>query len=161
MPFRKAWAPSSFPIGRLIFTMRYRSIPLRHFTALLTWRKAWKIDFSCKRDPYARIRRILLNILLNISQERRQQLSFAEGPAYLRILGFRKEREGLLHRLSQSASLPVITNLARQFSSLDEPARSMLEDEIRFTDLYMGHMPNKAKVLRGLDLTQPLLIWRS
>ncbi|MBC8543773.1 nucleotidyltransferase [Bianquea renquensis] len=126
----------------------------------------WNLDelvaaISCKRYPYARIRRILLNILLNISQERRQQLSFAEGPAYLRILGFRKEREGLLHRLSQSASLPVITNLARQFSSLDEPARSMLEDEIRFTDLYMGHMPNKAKVRRGLDLTQPLLIWRS
>lgn len=116
---------------------------------------------SCKRYPYARIRRILLNILLNIRQERRQQLGFADGPAYLRVLGFRKEREGLLHRLSQSASLPVITNLARQLSSLAEPARSMLDDEIRFTDLYMGHVPDKAKVQRGLDLTQPLLIWRS
>ncbi|MFQ9798391.1 MAG: nucleotidyltransferase family protein [Clostridia bacterium] len=109
MPFRKAWAPSfSDWSADFYYALSQHTPKTLHSIADMAeglenrlFRQAktiWNLDelvaaISCKRYPYARIRRILLNILLNISQERRQQLSFAEGPAYLRILGFRKERE--------------------------------------------------------------------
>ncbi len=95
-----------------------------------------------KRYPTSRLRRILLNILLNITTERKQELSFTAGPAYIRVLGFRREHQSLLSQLTQKSSLPVITNLARQIEQLPPVAKAMLEDEIHFSKVYATAHPN-------------------
>lgn len=88
-----------------------------------------------KRYPTSRIRRILLNILLDISKEKKTRLQFESGPGYLRILGVSGQNLDLLSRLSQQSRLPVITQL-KQMNSLPEAARLMLEDELRFSEVY-------------------------
>ncbi len=110
-----------------------------------------------KRYPRVRIRRILLNILLDMTRIQRARMEFHKGPGYIRVLGFRKEAEGLLSALISSARLPVVTNLPRQLRSLPEPAKRMLEAEIRYTDLYFAHVPGRA-FTRGAEFTRPLVI---
>ena len=112
---------------------------------------------STKRYPTARLRRILLNILLNITRERKEELSFAEGPAYIRVLGIKKEHLSLLGALSMKASLPVITNLAGQLPSLNEKAKGMLEDELVFTSIYRSLLPDPS-ALPASEKSVPLMI---
>lgn len=55
-----------------------------------------------KRYPQTRIKRIILNIILDIKK------AGPVSPSYIRILGVKKESRELLSMLSKSASLPVI-----------------------------------------------------
>lgn len=108
-----------------------------------------------KRYPTSRLRRILLNTLLNITTARKQELEFSKGPAYIRVLGFRKEHQALLSQLTQKASLPVITNLSRQLAHLPVRAKAMLEDEIRFSAIYSSIHP---VLQRDCEFRTPLII---
>lgn len=108
-----------------------------------------------KRYPTSRLRRILLNILLGITVSRKKELAFADGPAYIRVLGFRRDRQALLSQLTRTASLPVITNLARQFSELPPRAQAMLADEIRFSEIYAASHP---ALSRDCEYRSPLVI---
>lgn len=108
-----------------------------------------------KRYPTSRLRRILLNIFLDITRCRKEALAFSEGPPYLRILGFRRDQQALLSQLTQSASLPVITNIARDLPKLSGRARTMLKDEIRFSQVYASQHP---ALRRDSEYRQPLII---
>ncbi len=108
-----------------------------------------------KRYPTSRLRRILLNILLNITEDRKKELDYAAGPAYIRVLGFRREHQTLLSQLTQQASLPVITNLARQIEQLPPRAKAMLKDEIRFSEVYATAHPT---LNRDCEYRTPLII---
>ena len=108
-----------------------------------------------KRYPTSRLRRILLNILLNITTDRKQELNFIEGPAYIRVLGFRKDQQSLLSQLTQAATLPVITNLSRQIDHLPSRAQAMLEDEIRFSQIYSSIHP---VLHRDCEFRTPLIV---
>lgn len=108
-----------------------------------------------KRYPTSRLRRILLNILLNITTARKKELDYTAGPAYIRVLGFRREHQTLLSQLTQKASLPVITNLARQIDQLSPRAKAMLEDEIRFSEIYATAHPD---LNRDCEYRTPLVI---
>lgn len=107
-----------------------------------------------KRYPTSRLRRILLNILLDITRARKEELLYKQGPRYIRVLGFRKDQEALVSQLTDCASLPVIMNLPRQLTSLPAPARAMLEDEIRFSQIYgLAH----GQLRRDAEFRQPLI----
>lgn len=108
-----------------------------------------------KRYPTSRLRRILLNTLLNITKARKQELNFTEGPAYIRVLGFCREHQSLLSQLTQQATLPVITNLSRQIDTLPFTAKAMLEDEIRFSQIYAAHHKT---LQRDCEYRMPLVI---
>ena len=108
-----------------------------------------------KRYPTSRLRRILLNVLLNITVPRKQELGFFDGPTYIRILGFRREHQSLLSQLTRQADLPVITNLARQIGGLPPAAKSMLEDEIRFSQIYAISHSN---LNRDCEYRTPLIL---
>lgn len=108
-----------------------------------------------KRYPTSRLRRILLNTLLNITSARKQELQFSEGPTYIRVLGFRKEQQSLLSQLTQKASLPVITNLSRQFDQLPQKAQAMLKDEIRFSKIYSSI---HASLQQDCEFRTPLIV---
>ncbi len=125
---------------------------LRESVAYPGWEELLS-SLATKRYPTARLRRILLNIYLNITTEARAAVNFTQGPGYIRVLGFRKDRETLLSQLCKTASLPVVTSVVRP-PALSPAATKMLQDEIHFTDLYMSTLPRT----RDQEYRMPLVI---
>lgn len=89
-----------------------------------------------KRYPASRLRRILLNTLLDITVEKKESVSFKHGPAYIRVLGCRKGDEDLLSLLKKNASLPVMINPAKDASLLTPEAALLFTEELRFSRIY-------------------------
>ena len=56
----------------------------------------------------------------------------AQPVPYIRVLGFRREKEALLRRLHVAATVPVVTNL-KHINNLPENARAMLGQEMAAT----------------------------
>ena len=110
-----------------------------------------------KRYTTSRLRRILLNILLDITKERKEALSFAEGPDYIRVLGIKKEHLSLLGALSESSTLPIVTSLNHDLSSLSEKAVMMLEDELLFSRIYRSLLKDPS-ALSASEKSVPLMI---
>lgn len=88
-----------------------------------------------KDVTYTRVSRILIHLLLGISQEKEAIGKANDYIPYLRILGFRKT-SGVLAALKQNASVPIISKLADAKNRLPAQALSMLEDDIFAADLY-------------------------
>lgn len=65
-----------------------------------------------KRYTRTRLQRLLLHLLLGHSKEELNSSVLAEGPSYIRVLGFRESGRALLKQMKQSASLPVVTRPA-------------------------------------------------
>lgn len=61
-----------------------------------------------KRYTHTRLQRLLLHALLNHTKEEMTSSVLAEGPGYIRILGFRETGRVLLKRMKQSATLPIV-----------------------------------------------------
>ena len=109
-----------------------------------------------KRFTQTSIQRILINIILQISKDDFKQFEEKGGPQYIRVLGFKRSSQGLLTKLKDNASLPLIMNVAKDYNSLSPLARKMFDIEIRSTNLYetlesSSHLINK-------DYTHPLVI---
>ncbi len=87
------------------------------------------LDAVCsKRYTKSRIRRILINILLNIRKD-----DFIKKPPYTRVLGFNENGKNLLHTLRKTSSLPIITNI-NKFDSSDE-IKNILQFDILASDI--------------------------
>jgi hypothetical protein len=61
-----------------------------------------------KRYTHTRLQRLLLHILLNHTKEEMTPSVLAEGPGYIRILGFRESGRALLKEMKQKATLPIV-----------------------------------------------------
>ena len=91
---------------------------------------AFYAQANTRRYTEARVRRLLLWAFLGLTK--------ADRPAhvpYLRVLGLNERGGGLLRRMKQAASLPVITKPARA-RALEAEGRTLFELEGRCTDLY-------------------------
>ena len=87
-----------------------------------------------KRYTLSKIRRIFLNIILNVRKETFAQAQ-ERGPTYVRVLGFRKESQALMAQIKANSKIPLITNV-KHAEHLGAYARQMLESELRVTDIY-------------------------
>jgi len=88
-----------------------------------------------KRYTLSKIRRIILQILLNTTKESFGEFNNKTIP-YIRVLGFKKSSEHLLKELHRQASVPAITNLKQAKNLLDERRHNMLEYELMTSDIY-------------------------
>lgn len=70
-------------------------------------------ELKSRRYTHTRLQRLLLHILLNHSKEEMSPAALAQGPGYLRVLGFRESGRLLLKQMKQHASLPVVMSPAR------------------------------------------------
>ncbi|HBS44364.1 MAG TPA: nucleotidyltransferase [Paenibacillus sp.] len=61
-----------------------------------------------KRYTHTRLQRLLLHILLNHTKEEMTPSVLAEGPGYIRILGFRESGRALLKEMKLTATLPIV-----------------------------------------------------
>lgn len=103
-----------------------------------------------KRYTMARIKRILLHILLGFTRE---TLSACEEPSYLRVLGFRKDAQPLLKRIKESSRLALITKAA---AYKEHPAFQL---DLRAQDLWALCLPDPHKRAAGGDfLHSPVLL---
>lgn len=85
--------------------------------------------------PTSRIRRILLNILLNITKDKRRTYQLDVRAPYIRVLGLRKERTDLLSALDISC-VPVLRRAVRDQEDLDANAGRVFEEEKTFSSIY-------------------------
>lgn len=85
---------------------------------------------------YTRINRILLHLILQITEDTYALGRFLDYIPYLRILGFKKCNSSLLSVIKKSASVPMISKLADASVSLSPEAIKLLGKDIFAADLY-------------------------
>ena len=74
----------------------------------------------------ARLRRIALSIVLNITQE------LQDSPVpYVRVLGVRRDMSHLI----KSRNLPLLVDVKHGYEQLDQDAKDVFDVDIRATDL--------------------------
>lgn len=85
---------------------------------------------------YTTISRALLHILLHIKQTSMEKYDHAGLIGYARVLGMKKSAAPLLHTISKSSRLPLITRPAKAGEALSPAFMEMFEEDLRASDLY-------------------------
>lgn len=112
----------------------------------------------CTSKTYTKstVQRSLLRLLLEVKRDDiLDSPSHIKAP-YIRVLGCRKTGTGLLKSLCKNASVPVITNLNKQYSSLTVEQKKWIDYELKATKLYAYATANPQ--LAASDFTQPFII---
>jgi len=109
---------------------RFRNLSHEHnrLTALLDAVKT-------KRYTYTRIQRAALGVVLGMQSADLAAYEAAGGPAYIRVLGFRRSAASLLSEMTRRATLPVIAH-GKAMDELEGLAASMLAKEFEAGDIY-------------------------
>ena len=94
---------------------------------------------------YTRMNRILLHLILQMTQTDVKQYKETDYIPYLRILGFRKDASALLSALKKSAKVPVISKLSSALRTLDGTANQMLKQDIFSSELSEQQKTGKTK----------------
>ncbi|KYO66767.1 nucleotidyltransferase [Thermovenabulum gondwanense] len=111
-------------------------------------------NIKTKRYPETRIRRILTQILLNITKN---DLKYRK-PNYIRILGFSKKGFSLIKEIEKSSSLPIVIS-AKDINKLKDEQKKQIEKDILASDIYSLARPSKEQRIFGLDyFKKPIII---
>lgn len=94
---------------------------------------------------YTRMSRILMHLLLRITDADVKRYKEADYIPYLRILGFRKDSADLLSVLKKNVTVPVISKLSKSLHTFDGTAKYMLEQDIFAAELYEQQKAGKTK----------------
>ncbi len=95
-----------------------------------------------KDITYARVSRFLLHIILNITESDMCLLKESPVP-YIRILGFKKCRTDLLSYVSSLQLAPLLSNVKKAQSLLDDDALSLLKKDLFARELYLTKVAGK------------------
>lgn len=119
-------ADSNEEIANRLVKNRFQYTTLSEFCAL-----------NKSRDiTYTRMSRILLHLLLNMTDTDYNQGKSLDYIPYLRVLGFRKDSSALLGELKKTTTIPVISKLADAKNILCNDSFAILEKDIFAADLY-------------------------
>lgn len=108
---------------------------LRARDSFVSWTQFCQL-LKAKNTTYTRISRLLLHLILNITSDDYKILERKSPVPYLRVLGFRKSAASLLSSVKKSAGVPLITSAADAHHSLPPEALSLLQMDIRASDIY-------------------------
>ncbi len=112
---------------------------LKDFTSYTDFCK----QMQTKDITYARISRILLHILLDITEEKMQFLKNTPVP-FIRVLGFKKERMDLLSHIAELKIAPLLVNTKNSNELLSEEALSIFETDAFARELYLTKIEGKS-----------------
>ncbi|MNU66711.1 hypothetical protein D3C71_560320 [compost metagenome] len=87
-----------------------------------------------KRYTHTKLQRLLVHVLLGHNKLSFTRENLAEGPGYLRVLGFTDKGRELLKRMKKTASLPILTRP----SDLSHP---QLELDLKASAVYASSFP--------------------
>lgn len=101
-----------------------------------------------KRYTHTKLQRTLLHVLLQHDREALAPAALAQGPGYLRVLGFSPVGRELLKRMKKTSSLPVVTRAA-------ELSHPQLELDLRASAAYANALPERSTAELYRDYRQP------
>lgn len=110
-------------------------------------------QLKTKELTYTRICRALLHVLLNIPSDLP-----AISPAYVRLLGFKKESSSFLRILQKNSDIPIITKAADYKKLLPKEAHSLFEKDLFASNLYETVKCNKKSTAFTNDLQKPPIV---
>ena len=110
-------------------------------------------QLKTKELTYTRICRALLHVLLNIPSDLP-----AISPAYVRLLGFKKESSSFLRILQKNSDIPIITKAADYKKLLPKEVHSLFEKDLFASNLYETVKCNKKSTAFTNDLQKPPII---
>lgn len=102
---------------------------------------------KCKAYTRSRIDRALCHCLLHLTTAGAD--IFREGDLpYLRVLGFRKDAEGLISAMERSSRIPLLVRFLRDSGRLQGNAADILATDLRASSLYSQVLFKKTGVIR-------------
>ncbi len=104
-----------------------------------------------KRYTYARIRRLIISCLLDITKDFTEQK-----PDYIRVLGFTKNGAEILNTMKKASTVPIVTKLTNLPDDTSIYAKRLLELEVKSTDLYYTF--TKALNICGMEYKNGLVV---
>lgn len=104
----------------------------------------------------ATVQRALLRILLDVDSLTMNALNAVNWIPYIRVLGCKKSATKLLSELTKSSSVPIITNLGRNYSNLNSLSKKLIDFELAATKLY--YLAGQSPWLANQDLTAPFIV---
>lgn len=110
-----------------------------------------------KDMTYTRISRVLLHLILNITNDDYSFGKELDYIPYIRILGFRKAASVLLKELKKCSGIPVISKLADAASLLDADSLALLEKDIFAADLYTQICAYKSSRMAQSEYTREII----
>ena len=108
-----------------------------------------------KRYPYTRLCRVLLKVLLGITQE-----DEAFSPAYARILGVGEKGGEVIKQLQKTTAIPLLNKVAAASFS-DEAAKRLFALDVKATDLYALLYPQKNTGKSGMDFYRSPVVFKA
>jgi predicted nucleotidyltransferase len=132
---------------------------LRQCSLLATNMEELLAMLKSKRYTHVRLQRLLLCVLLGISENMLQAFEEA-GPLYARVLGFNDNGRRLLKHMAKQAKLPLITKTTRYLNSSARTAgeltllQQMLALDTLATDLYALGVPGRNGKSGGADFNR-------
>ncbi|MEG0075141.1 MAG: nucleotidyltransferase [Eubacterium sp.] len=109
-----------------------------------------------KRMPESRIRRILMNLILDFKKEDLNRFNDREFIPYLRVLGFNKKGQCLLKKIKATSDMPIITNTGPNLNRLTPDQKALFDFDVRATDLF--NLYNEKKYCYHRDYTENPII---
>lgn len=101
---------------------------------------------SNKQYTTTRIRRVLLNVLLNVTKQDMDIFKANEYISYLRLLGFRKSSSPVLKEMKSTCRVPIINKVANAKELLSEKEYMYFLKEIHQNNLYTQTFYNKYNI---------------
>ncbi len=89
-----------------------------------------------KEVTRARINRALLHIMLGIKGDNEALKDLLFHLQYIRVLGFKKDSEGLLKKISDSSELKLLTKIPAVYDSLNKETKLIIDYDIFASSLY-------------------------
>ena len=111
-----------------------------------------------KRYSFTTLQRALLHILLGVETDTIKKYQQNGYSPYIRVLGFRKDKQYLLKSIIENASIPVITNVKKDEEKLDEKGKILFNLEKKATDLYFMAAPSQKHRNINKEYTTPMVI---
>ncbi len=110
-----------------------------------------------KNQTYTAISRLLAQILLGIRRADIELAAKYRFAPYARLLGFRREAAPLLKEMQASASIPVLTKLAKEQPTLSEDEQCVLTFDMQGAGLYRQILQSKSGCRIKSEFRQPLI----
>lgn len=112
-----------------------------------------------KRYTLTRLKRIMINILLEIHSDLLNNLKNNMFPGYVRILAFNHKGRDILRRIKLNSSIPIITKTAVHRLQKESLCSYVMEKDLLATDIYVLGYPGSKYSFAGQDfLTSPILV---
>lgn len=115
-------------------------------------------DLSHKNYTKTRIRRALLNILLNQTAADMEQAKQQNYITYLRLLGFHSSSAPVLKEMKHNCQVPIINKVADSKKILSIKEYPHFQKDIHISMLYKQAFYNKYKILMPAEYEQTVII---